>query len=106
HCEWQRPSWTQARSGMCSSRNAASASTRVSAPMYLQSSSPNDVTPTTWLMPLIDANDGPPLSPLHLPLASFCEKQRTLASSRWVLPMGSVEHLDEVRSLMTNSVPL
>src|SRR6185312_13247025 len=54
--------------GTFASRNAFSASTRVSAPNDVQLGSPNEVTPTSTVSPPICANDGPPESPEHLPV--------------------------------------
>jgi hypothetical protein len=44
--------------------------TRVSAPNCWQPWSPKEVTPTTTGTLLRQKNDGPPESPLHLPLPS------------------------------------
>src|SRR5690348_9498703 len=70
--------------------NARSASTRVSAPNWVHALSPNDVIPTSTSLPSIVANDGPPESPLHLPLPPLWSKHSRLS----LLPSSLAHEID------------
>src|SRR5690606_3240490 len=76
----QEPFSPHRSSGATWARKSAAASTRMSAPKNSQFWSPNEVMPTTVCLPPIIANEGPPLSPEHLPVPLRWSKQRKVGS--------------------------